>query len=58
VKIVPPTSQNQLAMEEDLAALDLSPLSDEEATRLAERAVRNHDPCISCSAHFLRLKRQ
>ncbi|MGW7329019.1 hypothetical protein ACWGIU_10565 [Streptomyces sp. NPDC054840] len=23
--------------------------------RLCERAVRNHDPCISCSAHFLEL---
>jgi coenzyme F420-reducing hydrogenase alpha subunit len=26
---------------------------DEELTRLCERAIRNHDPCISCSAHFL-----
>jgi coenzyme F420-reducing hydrogenase alpha subunit len=22
-------------------------------TALCERAIRNHDPCISCSAHFL-----
>jgi coenzyme F420-reducing hydrogenase alpha subunit len=26
------------------------------ATRLAEQAVRNHDPCISCSTHFLKLR--
>jgi coenzyme F420-reducing hydrogenase alpha subunit len=57
-KIVPPTSQNQRAMEEDLAHLapDLAALPHDEATRLAERAIRNHDPCISCAAHFLRLR--
>jgi len=22
---------------------------------LCEKAIRNHDPCISCSAHFLTL---
>ena len=57
-RIVPPTSQNQRAIEEDLAALApaLAALPLDEATRLCERAVRNHDPCISCSAHFLRLR--
>lgn len=57
-KIVPPTSQNQLAIEEDLRELApvLASLSHEEATRRAELAVRNHDPCISCSTHFLTLK--
>jgi sulfhydrogenase subunit alpha len=24
---------------------------------MAERAIRNHDPCISCAAHFLTLTR-
>jgi coenzyme F420-reducing hydrogenase alpha subunit len=28
-------------------------LSDEELTWRAEQSVRNHDPCISCAAHFL-----
>jgi coenzyme F420-reducing hydrogenase alpha subunit len=28
-------------------------LSHDELTRRAEQAVRNHDPCISCAAHFL-----
>ena len=57
-KIVPPTSQNQLSLEEDL--FDLAPmlaaLPHDEATSLAEQAVRNHDPCISCATHFLTLR--
>jgi len=56
-RIVPPTSQNQRAIEEDLRAvversLDLP----DEALKLrCEQAIRNHDPCISCSTHFLDL---
>ncbi|OHV32329.1 dehydrogenase [Pseudofrankia sp. EUN1h] len=54
-KIVPPTSQNQLAIEEDLCGvverhLDLP---EAELTLLCERTIRNHDPCISCATHFL-----
>ncbi|HTX62202.1 MAG TPA: Ni/Fe hydrogenase subunit alpha [Acidimicrobiales bacterium] len=54
-RIVPPTSQNQLSIEGDLrqvaeAGLDLD---DEALTWRCEQAVRNHDPCISCAAHFL-----
>ncbi|GAA2804639.1 hypothetical protein GCM10010505_34020 [Kitasatospora aburaviensis] len=30
-------------------------VTDAELTALCERAIRNHDPCISCSAHFLDL---
>ena len=57
-RIVPPTSQNQRAMEEDLFALapELTRLSHAEATRRAEQAIRNHDPCISCATHFLTLR--
>lgn len=56
-QIVPPTAQNQLAMEDDLRALaaELVRLPLAEAARRAEQAIRNHDPCISCSTHFLRL---
>ncbi|MGZ9934801.1 Ni/Fe hydrogenase subunit alpha [Streptomyces sp. NC-S4] len=59
-RIVPPTAQNQGAIEQDLrrlvqAGLDRGEGSQAELTRLCERAVRNHDPCISCSAHFLEL---
>jgi coenzyme F420-reducing hydrogenase alpha subunit len=57
-RIVPPTSQNQRAIELDLESLAprLLELPAEEARHLAEQAVRNHDPCISCATHFLRLR--
>ena len=57
-KIVPPTSQNQPSIEDDLKTfaggwLDMP----EEALRVrCEQAVRNHDPCISCATHFLKLE--
>jgi coenzyme F420-reducing hydrogenase alpha subunit len=56
-RIVPPTSQNQLAIEEDLRAVVARyiDLDDDELTRRCEQAVRNHDPCISCATHFLDL---
>ena len=56
--IVPPTSQNQAAIEADLwrvASAGLH-LPDEELTAACERTIRNYDPCISCSAHFLKLQ--
>lgn len=57
-QIAPPTSQNQRGIEEDLLAMGpmLAGLSLEEATRRAEHAIRNYDPCISCSTHFLTLR--
>ncbi|MEZ5286740.1 MAG: nickel-dependent hydrogenase large subunit [Vicinamibacterales bacterium] len=56
--IVPPTSQNQLAIEEDLGAMapELATLPLDRATQLAEQAVRNFDPCISCATHALSLR--
>jgi sulfhydrogenase subunit alpha len=56
-RIVPPTSQNQASIEDDLrrfvaARLDLD---DEQLTWQCEQAIRNYDPCISCSTHFLDL---
>ena len=58
VKIVPPTSQNQLRIEEDLCAVVRANVAlDDEALRLrCEQVIRNHDPCISCSTHFLKLE--
>jgi coenzyme F420-reducing hydrogenase alpha subunit len=55
--IVPPTSQNQAMIEHDMqlvvgAHLDLD---DAALTHRCEQAIRNYDPCISCSTHFLRL---
>jgi coenzyme F420-reducing hydrogenase alpha subunit len=56
-QITPPTSQNQRGIEEDLLAMGpiLAALPTAAATRHAEHAVRNYDPCISCSTHFLTL---
>lgn len=56
-KIVPPTSQNQLSIEEDLASyvVGFLDLPDEALRRRCEQTVRNYDPCISCATHFLRL---
>lgn len=56
-RIVPPTSQNQRAIEEDLRAVveQHLDLPDEQLTLRCEQAIRNHDPCISCSTHFLQL---
>ena len=56
-QIVPPTSQNQDAIEDDLRQLVSGTLhlDDDQLTALCEQAIRNYDPCISCSTHFLRL---
>ena len=57
VKIVPPTSQNQKRIEDDLRNFIPSIVTQpvEEITRRCEQAVRNYDPCISCATHFLKL---
>lgn len=56
-KIIPPTSQNQKRIEDDLREyaprLVAWPL--DEATWRCEQAIRNYDPCISCATHFLKL---
>ncbi|MBN1398206.1 MAG: Ni/Fe hydrogenase subunit alpha [Bacteroidetes bacterium] len=57
-KIVPPTSQNQKTIEQDLREY-IPPrinLPQEKLTWQCEQAIRNYDPCISCSTHFLKLK--
>jgi coenzyme F420-reducing hydrogenase alpha subunit len=57
-KIIPPTSQNQKMIEQDLWQLvpNLLGLSDEKMTWQCEQAIRNYDPCISCATHFLKLR--
>lgn len=57
-RIVPPTAQNQRAIERDLAALVETnlDLDDEALTWRCEQTIRNYDPCISCSTHFLRVE--
>ena len=56
-RIIPPTSQNQSAIEEDLRAVVQrnTSLDDDDLRHVCEQAIRNHDPCISCATHFLDL---
>ncbi len=56
-RIIPPTSQNQSIIEKDLRLFVEKNLhlSDEKLTWQCEQVIRNYDPCISCSCHFLKL---
>jgi sulfhydrogenase subunit alpha len=57
-RIVPPTSQNQAAIEADLAAFAPTILDRprDEVRHLLEQLIRSYDPCISCATHFLDLE--
>jgi len=58
-RIVPPTSQNQARIENDLKQSLLQyglDHDDETLKHFCEVIIRNYDPCISCSTHFLTLK--
>jgi len=58
-EIVPPTSQNQARIEQDLTtSLEKLGLDRDEASirQHSEMVIRNYDPCISCATHFLTLK--
>jgi coenzyme F420-reducing hydrogenase alpha subunit len=57
-RIVPPTSQNQVAIEADLVAFAPSVLAlpHDQATIRLEQLIRSYDPCISCATHFLDLR--
>ncbi|UCH53541.1 MAG: nickel-dependent hydrogenase large subunit, partial [Pseudomonadota bacterium] len=60
-RIVPPTSQNQARIEQDLRlSLEEYGLehSDAELRMRCEMVIRNYDPCISCATHFLDLRVQ
>jgi len=56
-RIVPPTSQNQKQIENDLRKFipRYIDLPEKDLTWKCEQAVRNYDPCISCATHFLKL---
>ena len=56
-QIVPPTSQNQRSIEQDLREYvrGRTHLDDETLQWQLEQAIRNYDPCISCATHFLDL---
>lgn len=57
-RIVPPTSQNQKIIESDLLHFvkENLHLPEDRLTWMCEQIVRNYDPCISCSCHFLKLR--
>ncbi|NUT18846.1 MAG: Ni/Fe hydrogenase subunit alpha [Hamadaea sp.] len=57
VRIVPPTSQNQASIEDDLLRFVATRLDYDDArlTSVCEQVIRNYDPCISCATHFLTL---
>jgi coenzyme F420-reducing hydrogenase alpha subunit len=57
-RIVPPTSQNQPSIEADLkgVAETLIDSPDDVIRGRCEQTIRNYDPCISCSTHFLKLR--
>jgi coenzyme F420-reducing hydrogenase alpha subunit len=57
-RIVPPTSQNQSVIEEDLRRF-VEPRLKLPVDRLkwqCEQTIRNYDPCISCATHFLKME--
>ncbi len=56
-KIVPPTSQNQAAIEADMTSFAPAILDEphDVATHHLEQLIRSYDPCISCATHFLDL---
>ena len=56
-KSVPPTSQNQTTIEDDLRDLVQRniELDKPELQWRCEQTIRNYDPCISCATHFLEL---
>ncbi|MBI5217121.1 MAG: Ni/Fe hydrogenase subunit alpha [Ignavibacteriae bacterium] len=56
-KIVPPTSQNQKTIENDLREYVKRNINlpNDKLTWQCEQTIRNYDPCISCATHFLKL---
>jgi len=56
-KIVPPTSQNQKQIEDDLFHFVSNNINlpKNDLTWKCEQTIRNYDPCISCATHFLKL---
>jgi len=59
-KIIPPTSQNQRRMEDDLRSLlpGILHLNDQDTAMKCEQLIRSYDPCISCATHFLKFTRE
>ena len=56
--IVPPTSQNQRAIERDLWQVAQAGIALDDGVLRArcEQSIRNYDPCISCATHAFRVQ--
>ena len=58
-EVIVPTGQNQVNIEEDIARLveELLPTKSKEEIQFEiEKLIRAYDPCLSCAAHFLKIK--
>lgn len=58
-EVVVPTGQNQINIEKDIARLveELVPEAPKEKIEFEiEKLIRAYDPCMSCAAHFLKVK--
>lgn len=59
-RIIPPTSQNQKQIEDDIRSYLVTRLNggsaEDQLGMECERLVRSYDPCISCSTHFLKIR--
>uniref|UniRef100_B8HJR0 Coenzyme F420 hydrogenase n=1 Tax=Cyanothece sp. (strain PCC 7425 / ATCC 29141) TaxID=395961 RepID=B8HJR0_CYAP4 len=57
-QIAPPTAQNQSTIEQDLWQFveEHIDLPENQLRSQCEQVIRNYDPCISCSTHFLKLE--
>jgi sulfhydrogenase subunit alpha len=56
-QIIPPTSQNQQQIEQDLRGVVEKNLhlAEDQLKWRCEQMIRNYDPCISCATHLLKL---
>ena len=59
-EVIVPTGQNQINIEEDIATLVenlLQTTTDKDQIQFEiEKLIRAYDPCMSCAAHFLKIK--
>lgn len=58
-QIVVPTGQNQISIERDLVILiqdNFAKLTREQLIFEIEKLIRAYDPCMSCAAHFLKVR--
>lgn len=57
-KVIVPTGQNQINIENDLKTL-IQNLINQDQKNIeyeCEKLIRAYDPCMSCTSHFLKVK--